>query len=61
MKILHEDFVPHDIAPSVIQHIIATFLKHDINNMRDERLLPLDWPGDKKLEFLAEKSRGLFI
>lgn len=57
----HKDFVLHDIALPVIQHDIATFLKHEINNIRDERLLPSDWPGDKKLESLAEKSRGLFI
>ena len=57
----HEDFVLYDIAAPVIQHAFATFLKHEIKNIRDERLLPSDWPGDKKLEFLAGKSRGLFI
>lgn len=58
---MHEDFVLHNIAPHVIQHDIAVFLRHELGNIRDERLLSSDWPNKEKFELLVERSSGLFI
>lgn len=58
---MHEDFVLHNIAPPVIKHDIATFLRHEINVIRDDHLLPFDWPVEDKLQLLLEYSSGLFI
>lgn len=58
---MHEDFVLHHIAPPVIQHDIAVFLRHEINDIRNEYSLQSDWPGKEKLELLVKRSGGLFI
>ncbi|MCJ1422935.1 hypothetical protein MMC29_000815 [Sticta canariensis] len=58
---LHEDFVLHNIAPPVVQHDIEIFLRHEINVMRDEHLLPSDWPSKEKFDLLVERCSGLFI
>lgn len=58
---MHEDFVLHNIAPSVIRHDIAAFLRNELSNIRDERLLPSDWLNKEKFELLVERSSGLFI
>lgn len=58
---IHKDFVLHNIAPPVIQHDLAIFLRHEIQDIRHERSLPSDWPEKEKLELLVERSSGLFI
>lgn len=58
---LHEDFVLHNIAPPVVQHDIEIFLRHEINSIREEHLLPSDWPIKEKFDLLVEKCGGLFI
>ena len=58
---LHEDFVLHNIAPPVVQHDIEIFLRHEINIIRDEHLLPSDWPINEKFDLLVERCVGLFI
>lgn len=58
---VHEDFVLHDISADVIRHDISVFLRHELSKIKDERLLPFDWPGEPKLEILVERSSKLFI
>lgn len=58
---MHEDFVLHNIPRDVIRHDIAVFLRHELDKIKDERLLPIDWPGEKKVQLLVERSGELFI
>lgn len=58
---MHEDFVLHDISAAIIRHDIAVFLRHELGKIKEERLLPFDWPGKQKLEILVERSGELFI
>lgn len=58
---MYKDFLLHNVASSVIQHDIGIFLRHELNIIRDEHLLPSDWPSKEMLERLIDKSSGLFI
>lgn len=58
---MHNDFVLHDIPAAIIQHDISVFLKHELSKIKEERLLPFDWPGKQRLELLVERSGELFI
>ena len=57
----HEDFMLHTISPAIIRHDIAIFLRHELKKIGESRSLPLDWPGEQKLEILIGRSSGLFI
>lgn len=58
---MHEDFVLHDISAAIIRHDITVFLRHELGKIKEERLLPFDWPGKPKFDLLVEKSGELFI
>ena len=58
---MHEDFVLHYISAAIIWHDIAVFLSHELGKIKEEPLLPFDWPGKQKLEILVERSGELFI
>jgi len=57
----HQDFVLHDISPSIIDHDISIFLEHNLKNIGRERALGPDWPGEQAIRFLVRKAAGLFI
>ena len=58
---MHEDFKLHTISPAVVRHDIAIFLRHELYEIGKSRSLPLDWPGEQKLEIHVGRSHGLFI
>lgn len=51
---LHEDLVLHEISAATIRHDIAIFLRHELGKIKEERLLPFDWPGKQNLDLLVE-------
>jgi hypothetical protein len=57
----HRDFVLHNIPREVIKHDISLFLDHRLTEIRLERFLPSDWPGDEILQKLVALSVPLFI
>ncbi|CAG8013453.1 unnamed protein product [Penicillium salamii] len=57
----HKDFVLHDIPLEVIKHDISLFFDYRLTEIRTERLLPSDWPGDEGLQKLVALSVPLFI
>lgn len=57
----HQDFILHEIPEEVIKHDISLFLNQRLSIIRKERLLPVDWPGDRNLESLVTISVPLFI
>jgi NACHT domain len=57
----HQCFVLHSISPSIVNHDIFLFLEHNFGDLRQRRLLSLNWPGEQAITHLVRKSGGLFI
>ena len=57
----HQDFVLHNLSPSIVDGDIATFLKHEFRVIKHERALSADWPGEQAIQNMIRKSSGLFI
>ncbi|RYN15556.1 hypothetical protein AA0115_g12998 [Alternaria tenuissima] len=57
----HHDFVLHDIAPAVIEHDIAVFLRHQLGLVRQKCQLKAGWPEESAVARLVQNSGGLFI
>ncbi|KAH7168464.1 hypothetical protein DER46DRAFT_217905 [Fusarium sp. MPI-SDFR-AT-0072] len=65
----HQDLILHKIPLPIIEHDISVFLHHEFANIRnsfnkdavEELKLPVDWPGEAKLEELTRAAVPLFI
>jgi hypothetical protein len=57
----HRDFVLHDILPPIVDHDIATFLKHHLKIIAKECFQADDWPGIEAIGVLVQSASGLFI
>ncbi|CAN9240616.1 unnamed protein product [Alternaria alternata] len=57
----HHDFVLHDIAPAVIEHDIAVFLRHQLGLVQQKCRLGAGWPEESAIARLVQNSGGLFI
>ena len=57
----HQDFVLHNISPSIIDQDITVFFNHQFKIIRQERGLAKDWPSHQNIEVLVRKAAGLFI
>jgi hypothetical protein len=57
----HKDLVLHDIPMEAIKHDISLFFDHRLAEIRIERSLPTDWPGNRDLRRLVALSVPLFI
>ncbi|MCJ1467997.1 hypothetical protein MMC07_006623 [Pseudocyphellaria aurata] len=60
-EILHQDLVLHDIPRLFVERDICVFLRHELSRIRDAHSLLGDWPGEKVINLLVEKSDCLFI
>jgi hypothetical protein len=56
----HKDLVLHDIPMEAIKHDISLFFDHRLAEIRIERSLPTDWPGNRDLRRLVALSVPLF-
>ncbi|KAH8691808.1 NACHT and WD40 domain protein [Talaromyces proteolyticus] len=57
----HQDLVLHGLPKPVIEHDIRLFLEHKLSEIRDEHLLPAEWPGNENMEKLVKMAVPLFI
>ena len=57
----HQDFVLHNISPSVVDHDIGIFLEHSFKLIAIERALGTGWPGEQIVNGLVNNASGLFI
>lgn len=57
----HKDFVLHNISPSIANHDIRIFLRHNLNLIAGERSLGTGWPGEQVINRLVHNASGLFI
>jgi hypothetical protein len=49
----HQDFVLHNISPSVIEHDISISLEYNLGIIRRKRTLASDWPGEQTIKRLV--------
>ncbi|KAH8704003.1 quinon protein alcohol dehydrogenase-like superfamily [Talaromyces proteolyticus] len=57
----HQDVLLHEIPRPVIEHDIALFLQHQFSQIRENNLLPPEWPGESVIQELMTLSVPLFI
>ena len=57
----YQDFILHNISPSIIDHDISLFLKHDLSLIAQEKSLEPGWPGAENIKRLVQSANGLFI
>jgi hypothetical protein len=61
-EIDHHDFVLHHISPSIVDHDIMTFLKHNFGLIGQKKpSLGVTWPGEETVKQLVHNANGLFI
>jgi hypothetical protein len=57
----HQDLVLHEIPKPMIEHDISLYFEDKFFQLRLERSLPSDWPGDETIKVLVERAMPLFI
>jgi hypothetical protein len=57
----HQDFVLHNVPPTIVNHDISLFLEYNLGLIRQEWTLGADWPGEIVLRQLVLYACGLFI
>ncbi|KAF2737776.1 hypothetical protein EJ04DRAFT_487350 [Polyplosphaeria fusca] len=57
----YEGLVLHEISKTTIEHDIRVYLEHELTKTREERSLPLDWPGEECIHRLVHMAVPLFI
>jgi hypothetical protein len=57
----HQDFILHNISPSIVDHDISIFLKYNLRLIGQERSLDSGWPGEDVIRSLVRNASGLFI
>ena len=57
----HQDFVLHNVPPTIVNHDISLFLEYNLRIIRQECTLGADWPGEVVLQQLVLYACGLFI
>jgi hypothetical protein len=57
----HQDFVLHNISPSIVNHDISIFLQYSLKIIASERSLGASWPGEQIIKRLVYNASGLFI
>ena len=57
----HEDFVLHNISPSIIDHDIYVFLEYNLRLIGQEYALDAGWPDECVIRRLVQNASGLFI
>ena len=57
----HQDFILHNISPSIVDHDISVFLRYNLRLIGQERSLDSGWPGEDIIRSLVRNASGLFI
>ncbi|KAJ5690340.1 hypothetical protein N7462_004732 [Penicillium macrosclerotiorum] len=57
----HQHLILHELSRSAIDYDIALYIHDRFLKIKEERGLPLEWPGDKAIEELVKRAVPLFI
>lgn len=60
-EILHQKLLLHGIPRSIVERDIGVFLRHKLGEIRKDHPLLGDWPDEKSINLLVQKSDCLFI
>jgi len=60
-EILHQDLILHNIPRSIIEQDISVFVRHELGIIREQQRLSPDWPNEKDVKLLVQRSDCLFI
>ncbi|KAF2176851.1 hypothetical protein K469DRAFT_812200 [Zopfia rhizophila CBS 207.26] len=56
-----QNFVLHNISPSIVDHDIRIFVEYNFKLIGRERSLDAGWPGEQIIKRLIQNASGLFI
>ena len=57
----HHCFILHEIPVQIVDGDIRTFLLHEMERIREEYLMPNEWPGVDTIQVLCERAGQRFI
>ena len=57
----YQDFVLHNISPSIVDQDISAFFEYNLRRIREENFLDACWPGEDNVRHLIQMAGGLFI
>ncbi|KAL3473297.1 hypothetical protein BJX99DRAFT_261485 [Aspergillus californicus] len=57
----HQDLALHEIPESLMEHDISLYFDDQFSQIRQERQLPMEWPGGDVLDTLVKRAVPLFI
>ncbi|KAF2192301.1 hypothetical protein K469DRAFT_309124 [Zopfia rhizophila CBS 207.26] len=57
----YQDLILHEVPKETIERDIAAFFEHELAKIREERTLPLEWPGERSTQTLVRMAIPLFI
>lgn len=57
----HQDFVLHNILPSIVNHDLSVFFKYNLKIIGEKYYLDAWWPGHQIMIRLIQIASGLFI
>lgn len=57
----YQDFVLHNISPSIVDHDIFVFLEHNLRLIGQNWSMDTGWPGEEIVWALVKYASGLFI
>ena len=57
----YEDLILHEISKATIEHDIRVYFEYELTRIREERSLPIDWPGQNCILTLVKMAVPLFI
>ncbi|KAH0562822.1 hypothetical protein GP486_002547 [Trichoglossum hirsutum] len=57
----YQDLILHEVPKKIIKHDIAVFFECELARIREERSLPLEWPGERSIQTLVGMAIPLFI
>jgi hypothetical protein len=57
----HQDFVLHNISPSIVDYDITIYLEYNLRLIRQKHFLDVGWPGEEAIRCLVQNASGLFI
>jgi hypothetical protein len=60
-EIIYQDLILYDIPRSIIEQDISVFVRYKLGNIRTQHKLLPDWPNEKDVKLLVQRSDCLFI
>ena len=57
----YKDLILHEVAKQTIKHDLHLFFKHELEKIRTDCSLSLEWPGERDIQTLVRMAVPLFI